>query len=1119
MKKLINDGWRFCKMPLNSTAEQARTAAWQEVDLPHDWLIWQAEDLYESADAWYMRYFDEEELNAPVCLLRFDGVYMDCDILLNGEIICSHPYGYTAFNADLSGKAKKGLNEVLVHIRHQSPNSRWYSGSGIYRDVHLVSLEETHIVPDSLYIITDKKTESRWEIDISAEKAGKDEAGFYCRLTDQEGTICAECEGKTNGSMLTAVIILNNPRMWSVSHPYLYNLEYSLGSQKEYCRIGLRSTRFDPDKGFFLNNEALKLKGVCLHHDLGALGSAFHEKAARRQLRIMREMGVNAIRTSHNPPASKFLDLCDEMGFLVIDEAFDMWERPKTTYDYARFFPEHEAEDVAAWIRRDRCHPCVIMWSIGNEIYDMQADDRGRIVTQMLAEQVRIHDPREHARVTFGSNYMPWEGAQRCADIVKIPGYNYAEKYYAAHHEKHPDWTIYGSETASVLSSRGIYHFPMNKTIMSEQDLQCSALGNSNTSWGATDLRDCIVNDLNNPYSMGQFIWSGMDYIGEPTPYHTRSCYFGQTDTAGFPKDAFFLFRSLWNPEPMIHIGVSWDWNPGQLIDIPVMTNCAQAELFINGISQGIKKVVRNEPEKCQPVWQARYVPGELKAKGYDDAGRIIAEETKRTPGNTAGLLLTAEDRQLRSDGWDMTFITVSAVDASGCTVENARDRISVSVCGGGYLIGTDNGDSSDTEGYKSATRSLFGGKALLMVRSNGEAKDTLVRVNAACGSFSLVIPCELTGRKAGISCIQRISENHTEIRSAIRKLEIRLLDSGKLNPQHPDCRFEWELIPEQDKEYPIQWQVTNELGVETANLELQVNDRQGIVRAVGDGQYYLRGLCGNAADHPQIISQIEISVEGYDNPAINPYHMVCAGLYDFHEGSIGAGNEKGISFARDGVSMAGFSRVDFGKDGSDRLTMPIFALDGNPYDIEMLTGEPGGPLCTFAVLHYEKPSKWNVYQNESWKLPEYLTGEKSIAFRMDRKIHLKGFFFEQAKRTERWLTGADADELYGDTFSRNGNAILDIGNNVTIAFKDMEFGQTGLREIEIDGNTPLAINTITVKVAGETQSVADAADFRGPGRSFQRFKIHIPERKCSVSLVFLPGSKFDFYGLRFINE
>ena len=214
MKKLINDRWRFCKMPLNSTAEQARTAAWQEVDLPHDWLIWQAEDLYESADAWYMRYFDEEELNAPVCLLRFDGVYMDCDILLNGDIICSHPYGYTAFDADLSGKAKRGLNEVLVHIRHQSPNSRWYSGSGIYRDVYLVSMEETHIVPDSLYIYSYKKNESIWEIDISAEKAGKGEEGFYCRLTDQKGIICAECKGETNGSSLTAVIMLNNPELW-----------------------------------------------------------------------------------------------------------------------------------------------------------------------------------------------------------------------------------------------------------------------------------------------------------------------------------------------------------------------------------------------------------------------------------------------------------------------------------------------------------------------------------------------------------------------------------------------------------------------------------------------------------------------------------------------------------------------------------------------------------------------------------------------------------------------------------------------------------------------------------------------------------------------------------------
>ena len=1118
MKKLINDGWKCCKLPLGSTAEEARAAQWREADLPHDWLIWQADNLYESADVWYQRFLEAEELSAPVCLMRFDGVYMDCDVLLNGAVVCSHAYGYTAFDADLSGRAVPGKNEVLVHIRHQSPNSRWYSGSGIFRDVHLVSLPETHLVPDSLYVLTAPEKDGCWTLEVQAEVSGPAEAPFRCALLDQEGRIIAEAEGKREGQRAQALLRAAHPALWSVEHPALYTLVYGYGEQEERCRIGFRSTGFDPDQGFFLNGEHVKLKGVCMHHDLGALGAAFHEKAARRQLRIMRDMGVNAIRTSHNPPASKLLDLCDEMGFLVIDEAFDMWERPKTTYDYARFFPAHEAEDVAAWVRRDRCHPCVIMWSIGNEIYDMQADDRGREVTAMLTEQVRQHDPKEHARVTFGSNYMPWEGAQRCAEIVKVPGYNYAERYYAQHHAEHPDWVIYGSETASVLSSRGIYHFPMSKTVMSDADLQCSALGNSNTSWGATDLRYCIAGDLNIPYSMGQFIWSGFDYIGEPTPYHTRSCYFGQTDTAGFPKDAYYLFRSLWQDETMIHIGVSWDWNPGQLIDVPVMTNCAEAELYLNGVSLGRKRVNRREPEECLPAWQVKYAPGELKAVGYDRSGRPIITDCRYTPGDTAELKLTSEETELKSDGWDMAFIAISAVDQAGHPVDNARDRFTVRVSGGGVLAGLDNGDSSDPEGYKASSRRLFSGKALAMIRSNGVKAETRVTVEAACGTFTLTLPSAESPMKEGISRPQSIPETPLSAEIPVRKLEIRLEGSGALTPEHRECSFTWKLIPETSGQRDILWQVTNDLGVETPNLTLRLTEQGGTVRAEGDGQYYLRGLCGNAADHPEIISQVEISVTGLGNPALNPYRPVSAALFDLQEGDIGAGNEKGISFARDGVSMAGFSRVDFGRDGSDRLTMPIFALDGNPYDMEMLVGEPGGSLHPFATLHYEKPSIWNVYQEESWQLPARLTGVKTIAFRMDRKVHLKSFVFEKQKRVEQRLTGADADEVYGDDFRRDGDRVLEIGNNVTLAWNGLTFETEGERTLEIEGRTPLEKNTITVKLtneAGETRT--GIAEFQGRETSRQRFRVKVPQGTCTLALVFLPGCQFDFHGLRFL--
>lgn len=290
----------------------------------------------------------------------------------------------------------------------------------------------------------------------------------------------------------------------------------------------------------------MRLNGACDHHDLGALGAAFHKEAMRRKFELMRSMGVNAVRTSHNMPAVELMELADEMGFLIVSEAFDMWEMAKNPYDYARFFKEWMEKDVRSWIRRDRNHPSVIMWSIGNEIPDTHADAHGQEITRRLVTAVRKWDYRNVAPITIGSNYMPWENARKCADIVKLAGYNYAEKYYEEHHQKYPDWVIYGSETSSVVQSRGIYHFPLERATLIEADEQCSALGNSTTSWAAKNTEYCIIMDRDTPYSCGQFIWTAIDYIGEPTPYQTKNSYFGQMDTAGFPKDSYYVFRSEW---------------------------------------------------------------------------------------------------------------------------------------------------------------------------------------------------------------------------------------------------------------------------------------------------------------------------------------------------------------------------------------------------------------------------------------------------------------------------------------------------------------------------------------------------------------------------------------------
>lgn len=1119
MQTLINDGWSFVKLPSGSTLADAEKTGFEPVDLPHDWLIWQEDNLYESAEAWYQRIIELPEQEDTVATVRFDGVYMDCDVLLNGEIICTHRYGYTAFDVPLTDKAIPGRNILTVHIRHRSPNSRWYSGSGIFRDVFLVILPRDHIVPDSFYIIT-KEEKGEWSLYVSAETAGKYSRPLFCTLSDREGNPVVSAEGRCSDGKAEAVMTVPDGKEWSPDSPYLYRLELCYGVQKETYKIGLRSVFMDPDKGFFLNGKHIRLKGVCLHHDLGALGAAFHEKAARRQLTLMKRMGANAVRTSHNPPASAFLDLCDEMGILVIDEAFDMWERPKTEYDYARFFPECYQEDVASWVRRDRRHPCVIMWSVGNEIYDMHADIRGTEVTKLLAGQVRLHDPLKHAATTFGCNYMPWEGGQRCAEYVDAVGYNYGEKLYEKHHAAHPSWIIYGSETASMLSSRGIYHFPLEQSIMSEADRQCSALGNSNTSWGADSLAKILSEEKKQIFSMGQFIWSGIDYIGEPTPYHTRSCYFGQADTACYPKDPYYLFQSFWTERKMIHIGVTWDWNPGQIIDIPVMTNCREAELFLNGQSMGRKTADLSDAASSVPTWKTPYNPGELRAVGYDDNGKPICVDSRFTPGDTEQLILSCEDPFLLSDGWDLAFVTVSAADRDGYPVENARDRIKVTVSGGGRLIGTDNGDSADTDGYKADCRRLFSGKLLLILASNGLREDVTVQVQAVDGTTaSMVIPVKSAAQKPGVTHLQEALSRPLPETVHARKILIEPLGSTALNPDNRECRFRYSILPEGARHAGILWQVTNAAGIESPHVRVRDEGGTVSVYARGDGFYYLRALCMENGIC-SFISQTEFSASGLGSPALDPYSYISAGLYDLHYGDIGTGNEKGIAFSRDGESMVGFSCVDFGRTGSDRITVDIFALNGDPYDLELWAESGNQPRRAVAVLRYQKPSIWNVYQPETWQLPERLTGLQKLYFCMKDKVHMKGFAFEKQRNAYIRHSAGDADVIYGDCFRKEGECVKGIGNNVTLAWKDMNFGKAGEVMLEIDGKTSLSRNTISIRVRNDQgEEMTSAAEFDGEGEQNQQFAVKVPSGNCTVSFVFLPGSSFDFNAFMFYDR
>lgn len=1117
MEQLLNDRWLFAKLPYDAPLHD--DAPWKPVDIPHDFLIGQADNLYESCEGWYRRALDvPEDFRRQIWLLRFDGVYMDCDVLINGATACTHRYGYTAFNVDMTAYLHPGENEIKVHIRHRSPNTRWYSGAGVFRDVVLHRLPLRHIPLDGTYV-TIAQDKDDWRVTIETELTGpEDGEQLVHHLLDKEGRCVEQTAVAAKGDKAAACLTVSKPHLWSCDAPYCYTLETTLGAQTIRQRIGFRTISMTADQGMFLNGQSVKLHGVCLHHDLGALGSAFHVKAARRQLLVMRGMGVNALRTSHNPPARQMLDLCDELGILVIDEAFDMWIRPKTPYDYARFFPENAAQDVASWVRRDRNHPCLIMWSIGNEILDTHADARGVDITRMLAQEVRRHDPKGNGKVTIGSNYMPWEGAQRCAELVDVVGYNYGEKYYEQHHREHPGWIIYGSETSSIFSSRGVYRFPRDAVILSDEDQQCSALGNSINSWGTPDLRRLIVDDLNTPWSLGQFLWTGIDYIGEPTPYHTRSSYFGMVDTAGFPKDFWYLFKALWTDEPMVHIGVTWDWNPGQLIDVPVMANGAEVELLLNGVSLGRQALDRRDAERCWPCWQVPFTPGDLCARAYDAQGRLLAEAHRRTSGDSARIRLEAEDDQLLADGEDMTFITIRMEDACGLPVENAVNRVQVQVSGAGRLLGLDNGDSTDREGHHTTTRRLFNGRLLAIVGATLEPGTARIVVSSPGMEDAVMeLPVVPAAAPAGRSAAYRCPQADMPGERPVRKLELTLHGSRHLNADCREVAFSARRYPADSDPQPIAFHVTNPVGIDTPCAEVIANGDEGIVRARGDGKIYLRATCNNGYDHPRIISQQEITIEGIGTPHLDPYGFVAGGLYDLSWGDIGAGNDQGITFAHDGESMVGFTHVDFGPVGSDEITLPIFTLNDDVYRLQLYLGDPREGGEHLAELLYQKPSIYNVYQPETYRLPKRLTGMQTLCFVMNVKAHLKGFSFTRQSRAWLEQTALQADAVYGDSFRRTDEGVTDIGNNVSLTYNEMDFGPARRARLMIEGATPLAVNPITLRFQNEKgESLMSLAEFRGIGRGQQTFEVDTLPGVCTVSFVFLPGSQFDFYRFQF---
>lgn len=1146
-KVRFNDGWEFAKSKLG--LEKPVGLTFESVDIPHDWLIYNTLDLYEDSIGWYRKKLViTEQDQAREVLLAFDGVYMDSSLYVNGQWIGDWKYGYSSFEHNITKALAIGENEILLKVVHQAPNSRWYSGAGIYRNVWLKTRGASYIETDGIYVTTSHH-ERDWQVEIETELKLDREAVLQHTLYYQ-GEAVQSCSERvavdpqgTGNCVSRQRMTVTDPYLWDINTPHLYKLVTELrlnlpeaGSLGDEAivesvtqSVGFRDIVLDPAQGFFLNGKSMKLNGVCEHHDFGALGAAFYLEALRRRFRILRDMGVNAIRTAHNMPAPELMDLADEMGLLVVSEAFDMWERPKTTYDYARFFKEWAAVDVKSWVRRDRNHPSLLMWSIGNEIYDTHADERGQEITRMLMAEVLKHDPQQHARVTIGSNFMPWENAQKCADIVKLAGYNYGEKYYEQHHAEHPDWIIYGSETASVVQSRGIYHFPLEQPILSDDDGQCSALGNSSTSWGAKSAEACIINDRDAPFSLGQFIWTGFDYIGEPTPYHTKNSYFGQLDTATFPKDPYYIYQAEWTSykdRPMVYLFPYWDFNPGQIIDVRVCSNAPSVELFCNGVSVGTHEIDHRHGRQLVGSWKLPYQEGELKAVAYDEDGRIIATEVRHSFKDACRIRLQADKSTMLANGRDLIFVEIQMEDEDGRLVENANNRVTVEVSGAGRLVGLDNGDSTDYDPYKGTSRRLFSGKLMAIVAAGMSPGKVYLKVSSN-GMDSRTMEFEacpaVPEEQEGLSAIMSNQELPIVMGSLdeipLRKIELVSRGGQQLNESRTQVQVEARLHPCNTSYKELEWSVVNDAGIPSNLARIEGEGLTATVTALGDGDFRVRCTSKNGSDKVKLISELEFQVTGLGTAGKDPYGFISGGLYDYSSGEIGNGNERGVSTSRDGESHVGFRQLDFGPHGSDEITIPIFALSSEPYPIEIWEGMPGEEGSErIAEVIYQKESKWNVYQEETFRLNKRLRGITSICFVLRAKVHIKGFTFTRQNRALEQNAAADCDHIYGDAFKVAGSCVEGIGNNVSLEFQQMDFGAEGVTRLILCGHSPIDKNTVHVRFAGpEGESRQELIEFTlTEGYVTREFTLPKVTGVQDVTFIFLPGSQFNFGWFKF---
>lgn len=766
----FNKGWKFF-LGNDSLAidPKYKDSGWRSLSLPHDWSI--ESDFIKDAPAtnqggslpggigWYRKTFTlpASAKNKHVSIL-FDGVYKNSEAWINGHYLGKRPYGYVPFSYDITQHLFQSpqKNVIVVKVDNsQQPDSRWYTGSGIYRNVKLVTKGKIFIGEGGIFITTPMVNREMAELEItnviSTSFKSNQKITLVNSVYTSDGKLVKQktpfqFELYFEGSAIVQKIKLEKPKLWSVDQPNLYTLKTQLYREGRILDevstvFGVRSFHFDHQNGFYLNEKLLKIKGVCMHHDLGALGAAFNLAAAKRQLKILKEMGCNAIRFSHNPPASEILDLCDQMGFLVIDEAFDMWQKRKNKFDYHLDFKEWHKKDIEAMVLRDRNHPSVMMWSIGNEIRE-QFDSAGTTITKELVSIVKSLDPSRPVTSALTETF-PEKNFITKANALDVIGFNYKDYDYPELPKRFPGQKFIASETASALETRGVYEFPADSiriwppnfkvqdTFSANKDFTSSAYDNTHAYWGNTHERSWLA-VKNNEHIAGAFVWSGFDYLGEPMPYPkfpARSSYYGIIDLAGFPKDVFYMYQSEWSNKPVLHIFPHWNWKPGQMVDIWAYYNDAdEVELFLNGRSLGIRK--KNDTT-LHVMWRLPFEAGTLKAVSRKN-GKIILAKEVRTAGEAARIELVADKTNLKADGKDVSFITVRILDKKGNLVPDAENQIEFSITSNGAIAGTDNGYQADTTSLRSNKRKCWKGMALAIIQSTEKKGNITLTVRSA---------------------------------------------------------------------------------------------------------------------------------------------------------------------------------------------------------------------------------------------------------------------------------------------------------------------------------------------------------------------------------------------------